>query len=196
MSANRSGRAFSYVRFSTPEQSKGDSYKRQTEGARAWASKAGLRLDETLRLEDLGISAFRGANATSGALAAFHVAIAGGRVPRGSVLIVENLDRLSRQTARKAVRALEDIVEAGVDVVTLSDGKRYDRASLDGFDFLMAVMVLIRGHEESKTKAARNAAAWRTKRTTARPGYATEVPRRADLVAWTAYLDELEKEQL
>jgi DNA invertase Pin-like site-specific DNA recombinase len=44
-------------------------------------------------------------------------------VPKGSYLIAERLDRLSRQTVHKAVRGL-DIVEAGVNVVDLEDGGR------------------------------------------------------------------------
>ena len=94
----------------------------------------------------------------------FLAEIQDGNVERGSVLLVEALDRISRQTARKAVRTLEDIVESGVDVVTLNDGKRYTMASLDGTDFLMAILLFMRGAEESATKAKRNAASWAAKR--------------------------------
>jgi DNA invertase Pin-like site-specific DNA recombinase len=49
-----------------------------------------------------------------------------GLVPQGSVLLVENLDRISRQTAPLALRTLEQIIESGVSLVTLTDGKEYD----------------------------------------------------------------------
>jgi hypothetical protein len=55
--------AHSYIRFSTPEQAKGDSLRRQTELAEAYCRRNGLTLDTTLMLRDLGLSAFRGKNA-------------------------------------------------------------------------------------------------------------------------------------
>jgi DNA invertase Pin-like site-specific DNA recombinase len=182
-------KAFSYVRFSTPEQSKGDSFRRQTDLAARYCAQHKLELAD-LTLHDLGVSAFRGANSETGALGAFKRAIEDGAVPAGSVLLVESLDRISRQVARKAVRVIEDIVEAGVDVVTLADGKRYTKESLNGFDFLMAVLLLIRGNEESETKSRRLKAAWSAKRATAGskvltsrvPGWLTVVDGKAQLV--------------
>lgn len=182
-------KAFSYVRFSTPEQAKGDSFRRQTDLAARYCAQHRLELAD-LTLHDLGVSAFRGANAETGALGAFRRAIDDGDVPAGSVLLVEALDRISRQTARKAIRVLEDIVDAGVDVVTLADGKRYTKDSLDGFDFLMALMLLIRGNEESLTKSRRLKAAWSAKRQKAAdkvltrrvPGWLTVNDGRAELV--------------
>jgi hypothetical protein len=40
--------AFSYVRFSTPEQAKGDSLRRQGEAAARWCQRNGVRLDTSL----------------------------------------------------------------------------------------------------------------------------------------------------
>jgi DNA invertase Pin-like site-specific DNA recombinase len=157
--------AYSYLRFSTPEQLKGDSLRRQTALAAAYAQRHGLTLDTELKLSDLGVSAFRGDNvAETGALGGFLLAIKNGIVRPGSYLLVESLDRISRKQARKAVRILEDIVEAGVVVVTLNDGKEYTDESLEGTDFLIAIIILMRAHEESATKAKRLAAAWVGKR--------------------------------
>lgn len=85
-------------------------------------------------------------------------------MPKGSLLLVESLDRVSRQTARKAVRILEEIIEAGITVVTLTDGKRWIEDSLDGADFLLAILLFMRGNEESATKARRLREAWVGKR--------------------------------
>lgn len=52
--------AFSYIRFSTPEQSKGDSLRRQTELSARYAEEHGLLLREDLKMHDVG-SAFTGA---------------------------------------------------------------------------------------------------------------------------------------
>lgn len=157
-------KAYSYLRFSTPEQLKGDSQRRQTQLAAEYALRHGLDLDRELNLRDLGVSAYRGDNVETGALGAFLDATRKGIVEPGSLLLVESLDRVSRKVARKAVRILEDIVEAGVTVVTLNDGKQYTAESLDGFDFVMAVLILIRANEESATKAKRLKAAWIGKR--------------------------------
>jgi DNA invertase Pin-like site-specific DNA recombinase len=163
-------RAYSYLRFSSPEQSKGDSQRRQTVLAEEYAKRHGLTLDTELNLKDLGVSAFRGDNVATGALGAFLKAISDGLVPKGSYLLVESLDRVSRKEARKAVRILEEIVEAGVTVVTLNDGKQYTEESLSGTDFLIAIIILMRAHEESATKAKRVRAAWIAKRERAARG--------------------------
>src|ERR1044072_3408930 len=79
-------RAYSYVRFSTPEQAKGDSYLRQTEKAAKYALEHGLTLDTELTFEDLGVSAFRGRNASTGRLGEFVNAVEDGRIAPGSYL--------------------------------------------------------------------------------------------------------------
>ena len=55
-------RAYSYVRFSTPQQAAGASLQRQTEKAAKYANEHGLVLDTELKMTDLGVSAFRGKN--------------------------------------------------------------------------------------------------------------------------------------
>src|SRR5438270_645082 len=87
--------AYSYIRFSTPEQAKGDSLRRQDEAATGWCKRNGVRLDTSLTLHDLGKSAFLGEhrkNPDRNALAAFLKMVEQGRIPRDSYLIVENLD--------------------------------------------------------------------------------------------------------
>ena len=158
-------RAYSYLRFSTPEQQKGDSFRRQSSMAASYAERHELELDEHLTFHDLGRSAFRGQNlGEAGRLGEFLEAVKSGLVPRGSVLLVEQLDRISRQAARKALRVLEDIVDAGVAVVTLNDERAYTAESLDGLELLVAILTFMRANEESATKARRVKAAWEAKR--------------------------------
>ena len=45
-------KAFSYVRFSTPEQAKGDSLRRQLERSKKYADEHGLVLDTSFNLLD------------------------------------------------------------------------------------------------------------------------------------------------
>jgi DNA invertase Pin-like site-specific DNA recombinase len=155
-------KAYSYLRFSTPEQAKGDSLRRQVALAEEYAARHGLELDDTLTYHDTGVSAYRGRNVEEGKLGDFLEAVREGLVEQGSVLLVESLDRISRQLARRALRTLEAIVDEGVTVVTLSDGKAYTRANLDDdpMALMMALMIFIRANEESATKARRVKAAW------------------------------------
>lgn len=165
-------KAYSYLRFSTPEQAKGDSARRQAKLARDYAAKHGLALASDGEYQDLGVSAFKGRNATEGALGAFREAVSLGHIAAGSYLLVESLDRISREGFRKAQRLLEDICDAGIIVVTLNDGARYDKERLnnDLTAFLVSLLGFLRANEESETKAKRLRAAWEHKRTLAAAG--------------------------
>jgi DNA invertase Pin-like site-specific DNA recombinase len=88
-------RAYSYLRFSTPEQERGDSLRRQTSMAEAYADKHGLELDAR-SYRDLGVPAFRGANADTGMLGEFLELVRAKEIAPGSYLLVESMDRLSR----------------------------------------------------------------------------------------------------
>jgi hypothetical protein len=78
---------YSYIRFSTPEQAKGDSLRRQTELRDRWLSETGAKLDATLTLRDEGVSGHTGEhreNSDCHGLAWFLDAIRSNRVKRGS----------------------------------------------------------------------------------------------------------------
>jgi DNA invertase Pin-like site-specific DNA recombinase len=159
-------KAYSYIRFSTPEQERGDSLRRQTEAAVRYAALHHLELDDRLTFRDLGVSAFTGANEETGRLGEFLAAVHHGDIRRGSYLLVESLDRLSRQKPRKAVKVLERICEAGITVVTLDDGREYTEETLDEdpLALMVALLVASRAHEESAKKGRRVGAAWANKR--------------------------------
>lgn len=159
-------KAYSYLRFSTPEQMRGDSFRRQTSMAEEYAMRHGLELDDKLTFHDLGVSAFRGRNVKAGKLAEFLGAVREGLIPEGSVLLIEALDRLTRLEPWDALDVLRDVVREGITVVTLNDGKAYNDASIraNPMDLMLAIMLFIRGNEESATKARRLKAAWEGKR--------------------------------
>ena len=166
-------KAYSYLRFSTPEQMQGDSYRRQSEAATAYAKRHGLDLDTRLTFEDLGVSGYRGANAgADGQLGAFLEAVRTGLVASGSFLLVESFDRISRQSPWDVMPTIATILNAGITLVTLADGQAYDRAAMtvNPMALMMAIMVMMRANEESATKGRRVAAAWKNKRDTIKPG--------------------------
>ena len=180
-------KAYSYMRFSTLEQGKGDSLNRQTTMAREWSERKGVPLDRELNLTDKAVSAYRGANAETGALGAFLDTVKAGAIPRGSWLLVESLDRISRQVVRKAARTIEDIVDAGITVVDLSDGAReYSAEALDSDPtlFLMMALRFMRANEESTLKGSRVAAEYRNKRKSFAGDQALDQPYTRRLPAW------------
>lgn len=162
--------AYSYVRFSTPQQLKGDSLRRQLEASERYVTENGLVLDETLNLRDLGISAFRGKNVERGALGAFIKAIESGKVKKGSYLIVESLDRLSREEVIDALEIFLKIIRAGIKIVTLVDNHLYSKASVKAnfTELIISIAVMSRAHDESKMKSYRRTERWKKAKEQAR----------------------------
>jgi DNA invertase Pin-like site-specific DNA recombinase len=159
-------KAYSYVRFSTPDQAKGDSYRRQTEAANEYARRHGLVLDTELTLTDQGVSAFRGANAKAGALSTFLEAVKDGTIAPGSYLLVENLDRLTRADVLEAQELFTRIIRRGITLVTLFDQRAYSAESVTAnpMDLVFSILTMVRGHEESVTKSRRMLAVFERKR--------------------------------
>jgi DNA invertase Pin-like site-specific DNA recombinase len=160
--------AYSYTRFSHPEQAKGDSQRRQAELRDGWLSRSPeVKLDTSLSLEDKGVSGFTGEhrdNPDRHALASFLALVKAGRIPRGAYLIVESLDRLSREDIIDALSLLLDLIRSDVRVVQLLPAETvYDRQS-NPMHVMMAVMELSRGHSESAMKSERVGRAWQDKK--------------------------------
>lgn len=160
---NNGAKVFSYLRFSDPRQASGNSADRQLQYAQHWAKTKGLVLDESLSLRDEGLSAYHQRHVKQGALGVFLRAVEDGRIKDGSVLVVEGLDRLSRAEPIQAQAQLAQIINAGITVVTASDGREYNRAGLkeQPMDLVYSLLVMIRAHEESDTKSKRVKAAIR-----------------------------------
>jgi DNA invertase Pin-like site-specific DNA recombinase len=161
-------RAFSYLRMSSAAQLAGDSLRRLLAAAREYATKHNLDLQDDDQLSDLGVSAFTGANVAEGAgLGSFIAAVRAGKVPPGSVLLVEDLDRLSRQAILKSIGLLVELLTAGITIVTLSNQRTYTAATGSG-DLILSIISMERAHEESRIKQVRSLAVWKNKRDNAR----------------------------
>ena len=179
-------RAYSYLRFSTPEQSQGDSRRRQTDLAQRYAAAHDLELDDKLTFHDLGVSAYSGANVETGQLGAFLEAVRTKLVPPGSYLLVENLDRISRQGWWDAMPTLQAIINSGITLVTLQSGREYTadilrRNPMAGMEMQFE---LFRAKSESDTKGVRVGQAWAAKR-----ARATTEPLTAKVPGWLVKVD-------
>lgn len=154
---NTPPKIYSYIRFSTPEQSKGHSLDRQLNYAKEYAERHGMVLDEALSMRDEGLSAYHQSHIKRGAFGLFLAAIESGRVPQGSILIVEGLDRISRAEPIEAQAILSQIIMAGITVVTASDNKVYKRDIIkkNPMDLVLSLLIFVRANEESETKSVR-----------------------------------------
>ena len=163
--------AYSYIRFSSLEQRKGDSRRRQTEGAADWCKRNNVTLDTSKTLYAEGDSAFTGKhriNPDRHALAGFLKLVEAGKVPRGSYLVIENLDRLSREHIQPALLLALNLLQAGVRIVQLKPAEMVFDDKSDTLPVMMMMMELSRGHGESAMKSERVGAAWAEKKLAAR----------------------------
>jgi DNA invertase Pin-like site-specific DNA recombinase len=170
MSKTRSRRAYSYIRFSHAKQAEGGSLERQLALTRAYCERRGLALDDSLDLQDLGLSAFRSDNVKDGALAGFLQACRTGRVPSNSVLVIESLDRLSRDQIRPALQLFLQLQEHGITIVTHQPEREHRPDATDALGLIEPLIIFARAHEESAMKSHRRKDGWRQARERARAG--------------------------
>src|SRR5215471_25808 len=103
-----------YSRFSGKRQEAGDTQERQDELAAQAAAAEGVHLDTTHTLRDKGVSAFRGRNWKRGDLGKFLDLVDAGIIPKESVLIIEQVNRLSRMSWIDQAELWKDILRRGV----------------------------------------------------------------------------------
>ncbi|MBD9461625.1 recombinase family protein [Pseudomonas sp. Pdm06] len=125
--------AFSYARFSSAPQAKGSSLERQKSMVANWlAQNPGYTLSE-LTFQDLGKSGWKGEHIKEGGgFANLLAAVEAGAIASGDAVLVESVDRAGRLDTLGMLDILGPILRKGVEIITLDDGIRYTRQSLDG----------------------------------------------------------------
>jgi len=168
-------KAYSYIRFSSKKQAEGNSLERQTELSEAYAKEKGLTLDDTLNMNDHGLSAFHGVHKNQGSLGIFLRLVETGKISQGSILIVEDFDRLSRQEPLTAMDQFSLLIHAGIRIVTLDNGIEYDRQSIreNPGQLYLSMGKIIQAFQESELKSKRLKAAWKSKRNALQNGTLT-----------------------
>jgi DNA invertase Pin-like site-specific DNA recombinase len=160
----KSKRAFSYIRFSDKKQAKGDSLRRQLEWGQDLCKAKGWTLDDSLK-HDKGVSAFRGKNKGTGGLADFLEKIRMGMVRPGDVLLVESLDRLTREDIDSGWELFRLILKSGVEVVTREPEQHYIKSGLNELGTSVSVEAyLLRAYNESAVKSMRGKSYWQKMR--------------------------------
>src|SRR5438046_2989733 len=114
----------------------------------------------------LGCPATTGSNVLVGSLGRFLEAAKTGQVTPGSHLLVESLDRLSRQELERSMSIFLEIINNGIVLVTLSDQQEYRSGKTDLGKMIGSLAIMSRSHNESFEKANRLKASWSRKRET------------------------------
>ncbi len=154
--------ALVYVRWSTEDQTIGDSKKRQTELAQTLCEAKGWTVIETV--VEAGKSAFHGRHrAAGGKLADIEKRAAAGELV-GKALIVEAMDRLSRQRPEESLALLNSLTRKGLTIAESSTHLIYTAEAIaDNWQTLLIPFIRAGlAHEESLTKSKRVKAAYQT----------------------------------
>lgn len=159
--------AFSYQRVSASKQAEQGraGLDRQADAFLGFCQRHGLTPNAD-PVVDRGLSAFHGRHRSRGALGAFIAAAEEGQIPDGSVLVVEDLDRFSRETASHAEELLHALFRQQLALGIVRDDLVVDRAKYDG-DLGVQVRLLTRrdaAHDYSRKLSGRISDVWQRRR--------------------------------
>jgi DNA invertase Pin-like site-specific DNA recombinase len=175
---------FAYVRWSSDQQESGDSERRQVEGAKEYAKRHSLELLPENIIIDPGLSAWDGSNVSRGKLGKLLKDAEAGKLPRGSIIITEQSDRLSRQGIDGYRDIIRTFTKAGIEVHITKTGMVYTPKATGLVDAIMSDVHSYLDKEESDKKAGRVADAWAKKRANA-----STKPLTAKCPAWLKLVD-------
>lgn len=161
--------AISYIRFSTKKQALGRSYERQLREAEEFCDHENITLVKEYK--DLGKSAYKSINQQPNAgFGLFIRELKNGGISNieDTYLIVESLDRISREGVHQSLPKVMEILNLGIAIITISDKKVYDVTHSDPNqimnDLMMSMMMLAKAHQESLDKSYRIGDAWQKKK--------------------------------
>lgn len=143
-----------YLRYSTREQLEGTSTKRQEEDCTSHSGRKRW-LIETI-LIDAGKSAFTGQNREIGSALGQFIDDAKAGLHWGKILLVERLDRLSRQGHEETFELIRLLGRHGVSVATVDGDEFYEAGKK--LDLMQVIKILLKAelaHEESVAKSQR-----------------------------------------
>lgn len=145
--------AIIYRRFSSDEQERGssDTLARQQERCEALACARGWEVAETIT--DRGLSAFKGEHLRPEAgLGQFLERLRRGEFAPGTVLVADNLSRLSRRPVDEAMAWIYEVTRAGVQIA-IADTQEVFQANPSMGDFLATSIKAAFSHEDSRRKS-------------------------------------------
>ena len=159
--------AVAYLRWSTLEQGNNDksSEERQRLAVAAFIERHGWTGDTVLI--DSGKSAYTGANLTKGELGRFSKRVASGAIDaRTTVLVVEELDRLSRRPPGEMTAWMMPLLMQGLTIAIASTGQiiTADKVNNDFGSFVTLMSQGFSGFEFSRKQSSRGNGSWEKRR--------------------------------
>lgn len=158
-------KCFIYHRVSTDQQIDGSGLARQADTLHQYITQTGIlgEMDnpEPVILSDQGVSAFKGLNFSQGELGQWMQEVRTG-IWDGSVLVLESIDRFSRQNPFVVMGYLSDLSRHNVAIHDVMA-----RTVISNANSMLLPMVLMnaqRAFDESKYKSKRIAAGWQKRR--------------------------------
>lgn len=155
-------KAINYIRWSTLEQGNNDrsSEYRQDEATQSHCQQKKYLVEE--RLVDNGVSAYTGANLETGHLGKLTKRFLTGVLdPREYVLVVEELDRLSRRPPTDMIMWITPLLNAGLTIETVKSGLRITQDTMsDMGTFMSIIMRAFQAFEFGETQKDRGESAW------------------------------------
>jgi DNA invertase Pin-like site-specific DNA recombinase len=139
-----------YIRWSSDEQSSGDSRRRQESLFDQWHA-ANPEYIRAPALIDAGVSGFRG-TAAQPELVQYVQDIRDGKVQPGDVLGAESWDRISRDQPFDADEVIREIWNSGVGIVITSERVLYSKETMrkDPFQYMRRLLDGIQAHDYSR----------------------------------------------
>ncbi|MBY0514631.1 MAG: recombinase family protein [Gemmataceae bacterium] len=158
-----------YIRFSSRRQKDGNSIRRQIDYGRAFCLRENIPFDpDSQTLCDEGTSGFRGKHrqeGRAGGLSEFLARCESGQITPGSYLLVESLDRLTREHPLDAMDLLRQLLrEYGIVLVVMRPEMKLTSQSLGQLEGIIAFLEAMRAHGESARKSDMSRYNWEIKR--------------------------------
>jgi DNA invertase Pin-like site-specific DNA recombinase len=107
--------------------------------------------------------------------------IRSGEIARGSWLLVESLDRITRLPVKQALKVIDEILDSGINIFELSENIAYTPEDEDFGKLIVRIVRAERSHNESKQKSQRISKAWAQKKHHSAPGVSV-----TNKIAWLA----------
>lgn len=151
---------YAYVRYSTIAQAAGESVDRQISPLKQFTDEVGVQIMEIII--DEGVSSYKGKNVNKGKFKEILSRIESGVIRKGDYIVVESIDRITRQRVSDGVELLQGILKKGIRIYTTIDRicYSYDREEDDLQNIVMIALIAKRANEESVTKSRRRKDVW------------------------------------
>lgn len=155
----------SYIRWSSGKQKLGDSERRQLETAQEWLDENGYTVDKDYVLTDDGKSGYYSENfGEDGALGKFIIQVKAGKIPKGTILIIEDFSRFSRAQVSVAQQRFLELINNDIRIYIVKDKKEYNKKDHDLVNMIVSLAKMTSAHEESERKSLHLTQFWQEAR--------------------------------